>query len=202
MHLQGKTLLQIVEHPFEKIIGDHLWHASVILAHAILQGAQVIPKEGTVIELGSGCGLVSLAVEQALGNTTKAIWATDLSEVVETTLKDTLLTHARLTKSSVNSQALEWGVAQDTDRLLENVAERHALWIVAADVLYNPSSHEALLQTICQLCSRVRQCTVTIAYRPRAAGDDHFFELAREQGLQFRMMLELADVQIWQHANV
>lgn len=201
VHLSRKVPLRVVERPLDKIIGDHLWHGSIILAHAILQGAQAIPKAETIIELGAGCGLVSLSIEQALGNTSKAVIATDLPEVVATTLEETLGAHAS-DKSIIRSEPLEWGNEADARGLLAKVQDRQGLWILAADVLYNPSSHAPFLQTLCDLCADFQQRTVTIAYRPRTTGDDAFFDLASNRGFPFTMMLEVANVQIWQHSNI
>lgn len=159
-----------------------------------------MPKASNVIELGAGCGLVSLAIEQALKEDLRRIIATDLSEVVESTLKATLDANAKTT-SSIQMQSLEWASSEDTARLLESCQGRDSLWLVAADVLYNPDSHEVLLQTICDLCQLFEQHTITIAYRPRALGDYDFFALAEGKGYIFKQVTELADVQIWQYSN-
>lgn len=200
VHLSSKFPLRIVERPLDKIIGDHVWHGSIVLAHAVLQGALAIPPAKAIVELGAGCGLVSLSLDQALGKDSRQIIATDLPEVVESTLKETLLAHAGAA-SMITSKSLAWDDLNDAKSLLSKVQKREALWILAADVLYNPSSHAAFLQTICDLSAEFQQRTVTIAYRPRAAGDDAFFQLASDCGFPFTKVLELADAQIWQHSN-
>lgn len=189
-----------MERPLDKIIGDHLWHGSIILAYAILHGAQAVPDARTIIELGAGCGLASLSIEQVLNDCEVTILATDLPEVVETTLSETL-NGQNGWKSSVKSESLVWDSTNDCKRLLENISDRRSLWLLAADVLYNPSSHEAFLETMSSLCTAFEHSIVTIAYRPRTAGDDAFFDMASNRGFPFSLKLKLADVQIWQYCN-
>lgn len=184
----------------DKIIGDHLWHGSIILAYAILGGALEIPVARTVVELGAGCGLASLSAEQVLNTSEATILATDLPEVVESTLNGTLEGQDGW-RPAIKRRALIWGSDDGTERLLADTRDRQGLWILAADVLYNPSSHEAFLDTMGDLCAAFEYSTVTIAYRPRTAGDDAFFGMASKRGFPFSVKLILADVQIWQHCG-
>ncbi|KAK9893473.1 hypothetical protein P389DRAFT_112031 [Cystobasidium minutum MCA 4210] len=200
VHLTCGHLVRIVERPLDKIIGDHLWHGSVILANLILENRLAHGDADNIVELGAGCGLVSLAVREALKGRWKRIIATDLDEVVETTLRETLHANDKAA-SAIHVQALEWSNAEDITRLLDACQGRDSLWLVAADVLYNSGSHDVLLQTLEDLCKAFKRHTVTIAYRPRASGDDAFFGLASSKGLAFELVFHLADVQIWQYSN-
>ena len=150
-----------------------------------------------IVELGSGCGLVSLAlaarVQLQQPNQSKFL-ATDLEEVVESTLKATLAVNEGFS-ANIDARALNWG---DVSRQDSHVTAGKPLTIFASDVLYNADSHHIFLATVRGLSELAeKNITVFIAYRHRIAGDDGFWSLAKEAGLIFQQVYSLADIQLW-----
>jgi hypothetical protein len=95
----------------------------------------------------------------------------------------------------VEVQPLEW---QD-DPILPTL-NKPRLTLLACDVLYNVNSHQVLLSTILAFFrAKRKQVQCFIAYKRRTEGDDRFFTMAREQGLQVDCLVELgfAGVEIW-----
>ena len=75
--------------------------------------------------------------------------------------------------------------------------------LLGSDILYNPESHAVLLQTLLsflrppgQIGSIRSKCL--IAYKARTDGDDAFFGLAREKGLEVREVWRWGQVGVWQ----
>ena len=192
----AQRYLLILEQPSLHIIGDHLWHSSIVLAQYILNGHLDGALQGRqIVELGAGCGLLSLAASARLllsDQATSKIIATDLKEVVNSTLQESLLANSAL---AINIQplALDWGTSD------LSLPPGKPLTILASDVLYNADSHEIFLDTLLAMYKLAGgDAIVYIAYRHRIAGDDRFWELARESGLVFGQIHQLADIQIWQ----
>jgi predicted nicotinamide N-methyase len=193
--------LRIIERPLDKNVGDHLWHGSVLMANSILVGKVRIPEVQTIIEVGAGCGLVSLSIAQMLLDSSKRIIATDLQDIVDTTMSETLQADIS-TASRIERKPLEWGNQDDIERLLASIHERERVWLVAADVLYNPASHEELLKSLRQLSQHFTHSCITIAYRPRSTGDINFFGLASKAGFDFKVIFQHADVQMWHYEGI
>lgn len=81
-----------------------------------------------------------------------------------------------------------------------------ALTILATDVLYNPESHPLLLATLLSLLRPTRTESsldnhsprrALVAYKRRTEGDDGFFPLAREAGLEVDKVWEWGEVGVW-----
>lgn len=202
--LYEPPFVRIVEQPSLHIIGDHLWHSSILLAQYILEGHmdESIGQGRQVLELGAGCGLVSLAVaarHRAQGIAMGHIIATDLPKVVASTLEGALNVNAGLSGSIV-AHPLEWGTF-GRESLPFTLAK--PLTILASDVLYNADSHAILLETLQSLRGRGLKtgCSIFIAYRHRIAGDDEFWALAENASLAFTMVCQVADLQLWRHVS-
>ena len=186
------------------VIGDHLWHSSIALASYILNTKSLFDEapyssDKLFVELGAGCGLLSLAIScllQSQADRSQKIIATDLPEIVETTLADTLAANPD-TSSMITKQALRWG--QDRNAL-PPVIQNHDgdLIILASDVLYNAQSHLDILRTLLVLFRNCKkQCEAYITYKYRVEGDNGFFDLARQAGLSMSMICKIADIEIW-----
>lgn len=188
-----------MEEPTLHIIGDHLWHCSLVFAHCILQGHldEEIGHDRFVLELGAGCGLVSLAVSakrQYKQLSSRRIATTDLPEVVDSTLKATLEANKALS-AGIEPYSLVWG----THTLPFKLGKGTKLTVLASDVLYNSDSHEVFLDTLHFLKGQAEGHlkSVYIAYRHRVAGDEGFWQMASEAGIAFDLVYQLADIQLW-----
>ncbi len=87
----------------------------------------------------------------------------------------------------------------DTDAL-----DSTALTILATDVLYNPESHPLFLSTLLSLLRPTRRTSsgnlprrALVAYKQRTEGDDGFFPLAREAGLEVDKVWKWGEVGVW-----
>jgi predicted nicotinamide N-methyase len=192
----AKTPLRIMERPSMHVIGDHLWHSSLVMASFLLnqQLDAYLSAEAMsgafFLELGTGCGLISLATAIAVPEASK-ILATDILEIVETTLAETLSANSHL---SISSEALRWG--ED----LPSIVKQHNgdIVILASDVLYNKESHQDFLQTLLDVFAACKgQAQAFVTYKHRVIGDEGFFEMAKNGGLYLAMIHQIADVQIW-----
>ena len=190
---------RILEEPALHIIGDHLWHSSIVLSLYILRGQldEYLGSHRQIVELGAGCGLVALALAarlRLLQPRQSKILATDLLEVVESTLKATLAVNEAF-PANIDARALNWGDLSGQD---PHITAGKPLTIFASDVLYNADSHHIFLATVRGLSELAeKNITVFIAYRHRIAGDDGFWSLAKEAGLIFQQVYSLADIQLW-----
>lgn len=81
-----------------------------------------------------------------------------------------------------------------------------ALTILATDVLYNPESHPLFLSTLLSLLRPTKTKLqdgsllprrALVAYKRRTEGDDGFFPLAREAGLEVDKVWEWGEVGVW-----
>jgi len=156
-----------------------LWPGSLVLADYIANPFCPDEWDGkTVIELGAGLGLGSIAAARAGAR----VIATDLFTTVseqygENRLADPLLllranleAHASLYKHQPTTASLEWG----------DVAAAAALptpdLIVASDVVYPDSAREPLRATIEALCPAGSDAVVLIAHRWRLPpGEDEAY---------------------------
>ena len=144
---------------------------------------------------------------------------TDTQDIIDAATDDNVrLFRAKAGKyitSSGTAQELQWGEASAVIDLLDALPQpveleasdqsARGLTLLASDVLYNRSSDFVFLetlQTFFALKSTNRYpagIRAVLAYRSRSEGDDRFFRLAVEGGLQLERKEELgfADMQVW-----
>jgi hypothetical protein len=170
-------------------------------------------KRVRIIELGAGCALASLAASQISqgADETTSVVATDIEATVNTTLEENL--NFNESYSKVDKGILDWGQlseAQVKDLLDVPMSKTPTtpqdLILVATDVLYNPESHQLLLDTLLSFLrpspdiAPVLSNTTSralIAYKRRTEGDDGFFELAKGAGLEMLKVWEWSEVSVW-----
>ncbi|GAA5892163.1 hypothetical protein JCM8208_001459 [Rhodotorula glutinis] len=169
-----------------------------------------------VVELGAGCALASLAAAHVLRSSEgvdTSVLATDVEATVETTLRENLELNARPREGEVAVRAgvLNWGKLEpaQVDEVVDGAA---SVTLLGTDILYNPSSHDLLLSTLLSVLrppsspspsppppatSTPRHRRALIAYKRRTDGDDAFFSLAREGGLDVRQVWAWGEVGVW-----
>ncbi|BGO98262.1 VMP4 protein [Rhodotorula toruloides ATCC 204091] len=173
-----------------------------------------------VVELGAGCALASMVASRILesgsGADTASVLATDVEATIETTLKENLEANSAVEAvEAVEAAVLDWGeLSQDTvDRVTQGKAHQSgtggqddetSLTLLATDVLYNPSSHDLLLSNLLSLLRPHSPSTTLaasrralIAYKRRTEGDDGFFSLAKDTGLEVTKVWEWGEVSVW-----
>lgn len=231
--VQGRKRCRIIERPgLNNSTGQRLWDCAIAMCCWLERDPSILRESPSVkdtadacrpversrrpplerrvhrvIELGAGCGLVSMAVSDLLshpssrnddgGGEDSEVVATDVQSTVSSTLTENTETNSR-SFPDIQIRVLDWGPVDQT-RWHEtdgDSTDRARLTILATDVLYNTSSHEALLETLCGLlqdeCDRA-----FIAYKPRTDGDGDFFEMAKRAGLRVERVWEWGQMSIW-----
>lgn len=119
----------------------------------------------------------------------------------------------------IESAVLDWGQLSDEQLRVVLGQSQHdrrssadtdaldfaALTILATDVLYNPESHPLFLSTLLSLLRPTRTIPrdgclprrALVVYKRRTEGDDGFFPLAREAGLEVDKVWEWGEVGVW-----
>lgn len=161
-----------------------------------------------IVELGAGCALASLAA----GRLTQAqleevsVLATDIEATVETTLAENVAHNSRRPSDTpIETVVLNWGKLSD-DRVKEilDSSPNPNLTLIATDVLYDPDTHQLLLDTLLsflrpsnEIAPLLGSTRALIAYKRRTDGDDGFFEMARKAGLEVGKVWEWSEVSVW-----
>ena len=150
---------------------------------------QTLDEPLRVVEVGCGCGVAGLALAAARPQTRAVLTDGDAAAcaLAAQNVKDNGLA------GRVDASTLRWKEGGNDRK--ELAALRACLGgppqlVLAADVVYLPSSFEALVGTLASLCDMgVRgshadsgnAADVLFAYRPRIEGDAHFFHLLLEE---------------------
>ncbi|ORY80408.1 putative methyltransferase-domain-containing protein [Protomyces lactucae-debilis] len=160
-HVAGLDLIESTR----ETIASHVWDGGVLLAERIA-GGQELEKADRVLELGTGVGLVGLAI--AKRHPGAQITLTDLEAARG-------LVEANISANNIRQctfEALDWeaprGVA-DLD------------WIVMADVTYNSSYHASLLATVAKLKEASPQARLLFASKNRHVDELAFMGALRDR---------------------
>ena len=188
IHLNKKLQLRTQSHEQSGRVSmaGTLWEASPVLAHYITNPLcpveafqrmtdSIIHQPPTVLELGSGIGLVSLAAS-LLGC---RVVATDGSPSSVRLLHENFERYRDELPIMPEARLLDWGNLNAADRLIQNeLFGRFPDVIVASDVIYAHSAKIELANTIKHLCPPGHSGSVLIAHRWRTepAEEMKFFE--------------------------
>ena len=138
--------------------------------------SRVQVKPSTVVELGSGIGLASLAAS-LMGC---PVFATDGSPSSIRLLQENIDRYATDCDISPHASMLEWGDADAVDTLIQNqLLGQLPDVVMASDVVYAHSARKELQSTIRQLCPKGHiHGRVVIAHRWRTDPiyEESFFE--------------------------
>ncbi|KAI1951040.1 hypothetical protein LOZ57_001590 [Ophidiomyces ophidiicola] len=187
----GKPVEKLVLRRFTPIIGPelciweetgnsiarHIWDAA--LAAIIDFGRRIQNRKDknhrvTALELGSGCGIVGIALAQMLPNC--SVMLTDLEEVREI-INRNILTAKLADSSQVEFQTLDWDEELSTD-----MQNRHNDLIFLSDCTYNSDSLPALVKTIVSLHRISPTATLIVAWKKRCESESAFFRLMQDTG--------------------
>ena len=209
-HLQKQVELRIQSHePSGRVsMAGTIWEASPLLADYITNpacpleafqrmriheddgNARVQPQPATVVELGSGVGLASLAAA-FLGC---RVFATDGSPSSIRVMAENFDQYASDIPIPPRVLRLDWGDMDEAESLIQSELCCLPDVIMASDVVYSYSAREELSQTIRRLCPLGHSSgRIVIAHRWRTdpADEESFFksfdnDFDREEvGLEF-----------------
>lgn len=105
----------------------------------------------------------------------KQILLTDFVEVLPLVQRNVDL--QQWSETTVSVMPLEWG-----DQRVSSIPTVDL--IILADVLYNQSSHDALLITLNQLAEQNPTMDILLAYKPRSSDEQIFFHKLAQLGWQ------------------
>jgi predicted nicotinamide N-methyase len=121
------------------------------------------------IELGSGCGVVGIALAQMLPRC--SVTLTDLPEVQDIMARN--LQHARSAPGSTcDFRELDWDEELDGDSMPVDL-------ILVSDCTYNADSLPSLVQVLSRLVHASPQAVVLVSLKRRHESEAVFFELMR-----------------------
>ncbi|OKL64114.1 hypothetical protein UA08_00142 [Talaromyces atroroseus] len=188
--LQNKIQLRIWEETGNNI-ARHIWqnaigssgNCSMRQLRSHLERKSNSNQSIQAIELGSGCGIVGIALAQMLPRC--SITLTDLPEV-----QDIMACNLQLTRSAAGStcdfKQLDWEDERDGD----NMPRPPMDLILVSDCTYNADSLPSLVRVLTRLVQASPQAVVLVSLKQRHESEAVFFELMRRAG--FTIMEESA----------
>ncbi|OJD20283.1 hypothetical protein ACJ73_08382 [Blastomyces percursus] len=129
-----------------------------------------------VIELGTGCGIVGIAISQIVPHC--SVLLTDLEEVRDIISRNLeFATPARL--SSARFQVLDWD-----EPVPEGIAQHGYDLIVVSDCTYNSDSLPSLVQMLTALVKISPSAIVLVALKKRHDSEEVFFDFIKNAGFE------------------
>ena len=169
---------------------NHSWRK---LIHRVICSGSTIQ----IVELGSGCGIVGLAISELLSRFVHALQVilTDLPEAMEILERNiAVATAARAPKDNVDVQKriLDWDEALKSEEDVQGIGgdpDRIKLQpdlVVVSDCTYNVDSLPSLVQAIKRLLKNkpASESEVLVSLKRRHTSEDVFFTLMDEAGFQ------------------
>ncbi|KAE8320341.1 putative methyltransferase-domain-containing protein [Aspergillus transmontanensis] len=172
-------------------IARHIWDAavaSVIYLQQIAAGDSAItvsvlskllqPERNgplRVIELGSGCGIVGIALAQILPQC--SILLTDLPEVEEIVTQNIAVAKP-ISSSNLEYRTLDWDEALPDDFCNDSID-----LILVSDCTYNADSLPALVSVLDRLLQSSPNAIILVALKRRHDSETVFFDLMQSSGL-------------------
>ncbi|EDP50167.1 hypothetical protein KXW98_004616 [Aspergillus fumigatus] len=166
-------------------IARHIWDAAIAsviyleqaiaktpgsaasLLGSLLQGQGSAPLH--VIELGSGCGIVGIALAELVPHC--SVLLTDLDEVEEIVMKNIAVARPA-PLSRVRYQPLDWD-----EKLPGDLCDGHIDLILVSDCTYNADSLPALVDVLDRLVQISPGAVVLVALKRRHDSEEVFFSL-------------------------
>ncbi|KAF9224323.1 hypothetical protein BS17DRAFT_779635 [Gyrodon lividus] len=143
--------------------GGIAWPAGEVLANYLTLRGKGYCKGQTILELGSGTGLVGL-VAGALGGD---VWITDQAPLLNIMRANVRLNHL---ESSVSVSELNWGEALPSEIPRPDI-------ILAADCVYFEPAFPLLVETLSELATEITE--ILFCYKKRRKADKRFFTLLK-----------------------
>ncbi|CAN9418748.1 unnamed protein product [Alternaria alternata] len=196
-------------------IARHLWDAGITLSCQITAlttpnsdlAKALLPSVSkprlNVLELGTGCGMVGIAIAQTISNS--KVLLTDLQEAREIVERN-MHYAIEAPGASLDFMELDWDA--DLPDILQSTSEQLDI-VVAADCTYNPDSRNkvdltsiyspALVNTLTRLVKASPEIVVAIAMKMRHSSEEVFFELMEDAGFIKKTQIEFplpGDVEI------
>ncbi|RKP12203.1 putative methyltransferase-domain-containing protein [Piptocephalis cylindrospora] len=155
-------------------------------------GSKECGEQSRVIELGSGCGVVGLALARRLGPKGQVI-LTDLDEVLEETTRSNLSLQAVPPLPEIAT--LAWGDIQAAERIQASLKGPVDL-IIGSDIIYNAAYHHDLLHSLRALLPP--GAWFLLGYKPRLPQEEgEFFRLIHAAGFRGSIIWSEGGLYTW-----
>jgi predicted nicotinamide N-methyase len=158
--------------PSDDLTGTRVWPTARSLLEKFLRSHLLCHEKRRILELGSGCGLLGMA----LAATGKEVVLTDYAGNIKW-LRQNLELNTNILGNRATSAELLWGDEETMSALEKTARPFHA--ILASDVIYDPNSHQALVKTMCRFALPNR-APVYLGYPKRNSNDEAFFQTVSE----------------------
>ncbi|KAK4687388.1 hypothetical protein P7C73_g2716, partial [Tremellales sp. Uapishka_1] len=139
---------------------------------------EILHRDCNVLEIGSGTGLVSIALSKILSASTHSheIVATDLGSAIDLMEENIALNSVR-----VQARVLDWDspLPDWVDTLAPHL-------IVAADVTYNTASFPSLIATLSALIATQHRPPLLLAYKERDPSERDLWDMLTQKGVRLR----------------
>lgn len=161
-----------IEQQVTDLIGCSLWPSSVVLSRVITRsyGVDGGNKHLSVLELGSGCGLVAIALAIAGHD----VLATDKAAILP------LLRRNTAQWSAIEVECFDWYDFASTGTSLKD--DRAFDLVVLSDCLYSSASVQPLISVLATIFARSRDTKFLLANEQRTALDE-FLSAMRKHSL-------------------
>ncbi|KAI9276934.1 putative methyltransferase-domain-containing protein [Phascolomyces articulosus] len=170
-------------------IGSHIWDCGMLMCQYLAEKS--FPYFDRILELGSGTAIAGIYAAHMLKPS--AIYLTDLEETISTIEHNVSLLQGKHVNIVVKE--LEWGKPLPLDPN-DKKRKRDAFdgtidLVLLTDVLYNPSFHDALIDTLKQLMEINPKMKILLGYKPRDQGEERTFfdKIKKNLGWQWEMKL-------------
>jgi predicted nicotinamide N-methyase len=148
-----------------------VWDSAIVLSKLLEKKAETLARGRSAVELGSGCGLLSLVLSHLGARVT----VTDL-ECNLPLLRDNVSSNG----SSATVEALSWGAANARRVRAERNGGLPFDVIVASDVMYIPECVPLLVATLKELCCQ--NSDIFLAYGRNRTAEESFLLAAERAG--------------------
>lgn len=181
-------------------IARHIWDAGVTLSALIEVLCASQPEPAclpalrkllkwdnpplTVLELGTGCGIVSATLSHLRPLDT--ILATDMPEATEIATTNLAQKYGRMLSSDGTPLAVEpeYVVLDWTEEVPPQVATKTFDLVMVADCTYNSDVVPDLVNTLKRVTDHSQQALIVVALKRRHDSESIFFDLMSESGLR------------------
>ncbi|KUJ15627.1 uncharacterized protein LY89DRAFT_647452 [Mollisia scopiformis] len=154
--------------------GGQLWPAGMVLGHHMLRHHKDSLRNARILELGSGGGLVGLAVALKF-QLDQLTLITDQENMIDLMRKNIALNEL---ESRAHELVLNWG-----DPLPLEVIKGKPNVILAADCVYFEPAFPLLLQTLEELLKLCNEAVIYFCFKKRRRADMQFMKNARKKFL-------------------
>ncbi|KAL9547483.1 hypothetical protein MBANPS3_006149 [Mucor bainieri] len=152
-------------------IARHVWDCGLGMCQ-FLSECKLDRTYNTMLELGSGTGLVGVYAAQLLSP--KRVYLTDLPDALEIMQQNVDLMAPHQTKVEMLVKELSWGPEKQDEY-------SHVDLVLLTDVLYNQGSHDVLLDTLDWLLDN-DSCKALLTYKERNPDERVFFDKVAQRG--------------------